>query len=211
MMGSNCESILSGVTKIKESLDSAVISLANELSNSIVSIDTSISVDGDSHTGSLSVSEKEKASSASSYFSTVKSAISASSSVMGQMSSLGNNMYTSSDGFNNSYGSPWTEMTKLNSVLSSVETYIGLHSNMRFVGEKSALMGLLTMASSACVDAKWALITYNDYLQRGFDNKYNDNNASITFARTKDRRTTGNITQSFTENVHIAEESIDPY
>jgi hypothetical protein len=211
-MGKDCESLLSGITSIKKSLDDGIVSLAGELASSTVVIDTSISVNEDSHSGTLKVDEKEKTASSSSYFSAVQSAISESNTVIGQMKTLGSQMYVSEpEGFNNSYGSPWKEINRLSSILTSVETYANAHSTMKHVGEKAGLIGLMSMAASACVDAKWALITYNDYVQRGFDTKYNNNTPSITFARTKNRRTTGNITQPISENVHIADESTDPY
>ena len=73
-------------------------------------------------------------------------------------------------------------------------------------------LNLLNTVLSLTIDAKWALITYNDYTQRGFDNLYNNNESSITFTNdVKGTQTNGNIAQKIDNNVSVKEESIDPY
>ena len=59
-------------------------------------------------------------------------------------------------------------------------------------------------------DAKWAMLTYHDYIQRGFDAKFNDKRPSIAFKQAnKKDESIGNIRQDFEENVNIPKKHIN--
>ena len=104
-----------------------------------------------------------------------------------------------------------TSLTKLNESITLLENYSSSHSQLNWLSEKSALLGLLNTILALSVDAKWALITYHDYIQRGYDNKYNNNTPSVTFNDGVGKKSIGNIDQKFDENVHIPQPSVDPF
>lgn len=104
--------------------------------------------------------------------------------------------------FNNSIGSPWTEFTTL---MSSLTTYIE-----RINTESYKEMVPILIAQ--IVDFKSVLITYHDYVQRAFDNVYNDNVPSITFTSdSRGTQSTGNISQKISNNVSIKDANVTPY
>ena len=203
MMGKDVERILSGINDVKDATISSIKSLSSVISYQIISDATH----GGISTGKCEPTEKPVSISASSFTSPIRGAMGGISSDCGKMNSLSSGLYTSTTSFNNSYGSPWTELNKLEEAISMAESY----GSIDFVGQKSGLLGLLNMVLSVSIDAKWALTTYHDYIQRGYDNKYNDNTPSITTKTGIDKESDGNSAQEFEENVHIKKPSIDPF
>ena len=119
-------------------------------------------------------------------------------------------MFSSANSFFNSIGSPFNEYELYLTAYRNARSYANAHSKLEYVGEKVAMMSLLTPLLPLIVDFKMVLIQYNDYIQRGYDLLFNDNVPSITIQRTKNKKTNGNISQK-TNNVDVPEESIDPY
>ena len=129
-----------------------------------------------------------------------------------KMSNMDSKNYCDKKDLNNSIGSPWSEFAKLKVGIKDASDFYDAHNTLDYIGEKAAMCALLNTVLSLTIDAKWALITYNDYTQRGFDNLYNNNESSITFTNdVKGTQTNGNIAQKIDNNVSVKEESIDPY
>jgi hypothetical protein len=85
------------------------------------------------------------------------------------------------------------------------------HAPYNYVGEKSGLLGMLHLVLSCCVDAKWAMVYYHDYTQRGFDTNLNGNVPSVTFTHKINTETMGNLEQTFEENAHIRAPRLEPF
>ena len=126
---------------------------------------------------------------------------------IGKMDELKAGLYTSANSFNNSYGSPWTELNSLKAAVTTANNF----DVVNFMGDRLCLLGHMQIALSRAVDAKWAMTIYHDYIQRGFDNKFNNNEPSIKFNAGINRESTGNLKQEYSENVNIPKESIDPF
>lgn len=207
MMGKDVERILAGINAVKDSALSSINSLSNGSGYRMEMEATH----GGTSTSKCTPKEKEKASSASAFIEPIKQSMESIADDCGKMDSLCSGLYTSANTFNNGYGSPWTELNKLNESISSVEAFTSAHSDLKWVSEKCTLVALLSIIVSAAVDAKWALIHYHDYIQRGYDNKYNENNPTIKFTSGLNKESIGNINQEYHENVNIKKPSIDPF
>lgn len=104
--------------------------------------------------------------------------------------------------FNNSIGSPWTEFTNL---MESLSMYLDYISTISF-------KVMINILISQIIDFKLALIMYHDYVQRAFDNIYNDNVPSITFTNDSiGTQSTGNVSQKISNNVSVKDKDITPY
>jgi hypothetical protein len=192
MMGSDIERMVSGIDSLISALDSSITGLASAIA---YAIETPNFVD-------------EKNVDAGDFTSGPGSAFSAMSGDLGNMQSLGSGLYVGTSSFNNSIGSPWTELSNLSSAMSDVT---GFSVPLLYIGPKAALLALLNKAMTRAVDAKWAIITYHDYIQRGYDNQYNGNNPSVSFENVDGTYTTGNLTQDYSENVKVPTPSKDPF
>jgi len=87
-------------------------------------------------------------------------------------------LYVQADKLNNSIGSPYTEIYTLGQLISRAQS---LTANLSYVGGKAATLANLNAVVTATVDAKYAVILYQDGLQRGYDSIYNDGKPSITW------------------------------
>lgn len=216
MLGNDCEKILTNINTI--------ISAANTMTSMVINsmagpISTTLHYGGSfpygSDGGTLNIdidaqsTENAGASVGSVYILT--DATSALKSSASTMAALGSDLYSDTTSFNNSIGSPWTEMSVLSSACSNIEYYVSTNGDLEYTSQKIGLLSLLNSLITLAVDAKWAIITYHDYIQRGYDCVYNDNVPSITTKRTINEYTTGNLKQTISNNVNIAEESIDPF
>ncbi len=104
--------------------------------------------------------------------------------------------FTDKSNFNNSIGSPWTEFENLMNILNNI----------------TDIQSMIPMIYTCIIDFKWALITYHDYVQRAFDNIYNDNVPSITFTNdSRGTQSTGNVSQKISNNVSVKDADITPY
>lgn len=219
MMGKDCERIVGSINTLKDQLASAVLSLSGSCSYKIVIKSSEYS--HPTYEGSITDpghqdgEEKEEVLDGSSLLSSISSSIESFEEDSGKLRGLEEGLYTDTKSLNNSYGSPWTEIHKLEEAIAQVKEFGS--RDLEFIGDKAALIGLLSMTMAYAVDAKWALITYHDYIQRGFDNKYNDNEPSIVFNKNYKtdeldvRATMGNKNQQFEENVHIKKDTYDPF
>lgn len=187
MMGPDVEAILSSISAVENAIENGIKSLANDSSYQIKIIEN-----------------HEQPKSGSGY---AAAAIAAMAEVdISRMNGLKESIFTSTESFNNSNGSPWTELERLQSAIDACS-----NDSVRYMGDRVKLMGLLNIALSRAVDAKWAICIYHDYIQRGYDYKYNNNTPSIRFPGENGKETTGNIASGFTDNVHVPIPSIDPY
>lgn len=205
MMGADVERMVSGVDAVKAAAQAAITSFSGVTAYQLISREQHAGLG----TGPCRPEEIEVAG--GDPMSAVSSAMSAMSGDCGKMDSLGGSLYTSTGSFNNSLGSPWTELSNLQKAVADASAYSGAHSPFNYVGEKAGMLAMLNMVMTAAVDAKWAIITYHDYVQRGFDESYNGKQPSVTFRETIDNTTNGNITQDFDENVRVPTPSIDPF
>lgn len=198
MMGKDCERIFSSINNVKDVLISSIKGLSSEINYQIIT-------DGShgEHGIELVGYERTKGS-VSSYVSPVTSAY-ASFQDVGKMKSLGALNFAGTSSYNNSYGSPWKELEVLDNAINDVKSFnVG---SGKYIGGKIELLGLLNIALSCTVDAKYALLMYNDGVQQGYDREYNNNTPSITQKMTIDITSTGNIKQPYDENVNIEYET----
>lgn len=128
-----------------------------------------------------------------------------------KMKSLNKSLYVSSNDFNNQIGSPWTELIQLNEACEMAENYASAHATLTDPGEKMGMLALMNIVLSNAVDFKYAVTIYHDYLQRGYDNNYNGKQPSITFKMGKNKITTSNLKQRYSDNVNVPTPSIDPF
>lgn len=129
----------------------------------------------------------------------------------GKMQQIADNMYTDTETFNNSYGSPWKEIDMLKQKIDDLETYANEHSTLQWIGEKFALINLMQLIVSYAIDAKWAITNYQDYMQRGYDSQFNGNTQSIAWEDKEKGATTGNRDQLTPGSVNIQRKTEDPY
>lgn len=207
MMGKDVERILSGINLIKDVTRSSINSLANGTSYRIKSKECR-GCPPPVHCYPL---EEPYELPATVYVSPIRAAMQSISSDYAKMNSLASMLYTSTSSFNNCYGSPWTELNRLEDDISSAEAFAAAHPTLPWVGDKAGLLALLNKILTSSIDAKWAITHYHDYIQRGYDNVYNNNDPSITFNTSLDGVSIGNINQVNEENVHIKPKSNDPF
>lgn len=193
MMGKDCERVAAGINNIIDALCSGITALSSACSYQLNTVGEH--------------GEAEIPNPASGFVAAAMSALGGVSDDLGKVGDLGSSLYVSSSSFNNSCGSPWSEVDKLKSAMFALP---GADS-LTWRGDRTKLLCLMTVALNRAIDAKWAIIIYHDYLQRGFDNKYNGNEPSITLQETLDREGIGIVRQDYTENVNIPQESIDPF
>ena len=206
-MGKDVERILSGINLIKDKTIEASTKLSNQTAYGI----SCNATHGGTSTASCTPTERSVSIKSSTFIDPIREASESIIEDFDKMDSLSSNLYTSVNSFNNEYGSPWTELSLLNSSIQDIGKFAGSYSNLGYVGEKAALLSLLNMILSISIDAKWALINYHDYIQRGYDNRYNDNEPSIKFKSGIDKESIGNVNQEYYENVNIKKQSIDPF
>lgn len=198
MMGRDIERIVAGIDSVKDKLARAIELVAD---NSGYKIETHGWADERQAHGE----EVEKEAS-----DLINDAISAMDSLnpdVSKMQTLGSKLYTSVGSFNNSYGSPWREISNLKSSMSKLSSV----QPIKYMGDRVRLLGYLNVALGRAIDAKWAMTTYHDYIQRGYDYKYNDRQPSCPTQRTASRQSTGNLNQQYAENVNIKEKPIAPF
>lgn len=207
MMGNDVERILSGINAVKDATISCINSLSNATSYQIISD----AAHAGTAYGPCAPEEVPNPIIGYTFIDPIKEAMTSIEEDCGKMNDLSKGLYTNVNSFNNGYGSPWTELSVLSSTINMVESFISSHANLDWIGDKSALLALLNTILSTSIDAKWALIYYHDYIQRGYDTKYNGNEPSIKFTSGIDKQSIGNINQEFHENVNIKQPSIDPF
>lgn len=128
-----------------------------------------------------------------------------------KMQTIADNMYTDTETFNNSYGSPWKEINMVKEKIDKLEDYANSHATLQWVGEKHALIALMQMIIPYAVDAKWAITHYQDYMQRAYDHQFNDKQSSVTWEDSEKGATNGNKDQDTPGSVNIVRTSDDPY
>lgn len=104
-------------------------------------------------------------------------------------------LYTSKENVHNSIGSPYTELYDLNDKLKNLQRWCGDHTELQWIGEKHALLNMMQLVVQATINAKYAVIIYHDYLQRGYDYCHNDNKQSVSWDDFENGRSTGNVSQ----------------
>ena len=206
MMGKDIEAIVSGIDAVKKATVSAIQQVASG---------SAYQLKCKEQHGGISTGEclpKEEPVPLGDVVAPISAALGAMSGSCGKMKSMGSSLYTGASSFNNSIGSPWSEISDIEEAVGKLESYSSSASPLNYVGDKAGMLGMLNMILSLCVDTKWAIITYHDFVQRGFDSMFNGNTASVTYTSgLNGKQSIGNIDQQFDENVHIPQPSIDPY
>lgn len=205
MMGKDVERIVSGIEAVKDAASKGIVSLASSTGYQLISREQHAGLGtGPCRPQEIEVPDGDP-------MSAVSSALGAMGEDCGKVESLGSKLYTGTSTFNNGLGSPWGELAKLKQAVADAAAYSGGHAPFNYVGEKAGMLSLLNMVMTAAVDAKWAFIVYHDYIQRGYDNKFNENKPSIKFEVGLDKESVGNVDQDYEENVNIPKPSIDPF
>lgn len=194
MMGKDIERMLSGICVVINVLEAGIDSIAAASSYRI-------ETEGDHN-------EVEKQNiMQTTFLSSIMSAVSDIDGDLSKMISIRDGLYTDASSFNNSNGSPWTELNKLKESIDKFSNPVSIE----FMGHRVQLLALMQIALSRAVDAKWALIIYHDYIQRAYDNIYNGNVPSIKFPGEGMKESTGNLTGNYTNNVHMPKQKFDPF
>jgi hypothetical protein len=81
--------------------------------------------------------------------------------------------YIKVTGVHNGYGSPYTEIYDLKKKIDICNKYAKQHPRLQWLGEKHTLLNLIQMVMTTSIDAKFALIVYQDYLQKGYNSIIN--------------------------------------
>lgn len=205
MMGPDVERMVAGIEAVKDAASAGIVSLSSATAYQLISRETHAGIgSGPCRPEEIEVPDGDP-------MSAVSSAMGAMSGDCGKMDSLSGSLYTGTSSFNNGLGSPWTELTKLQQAVSDAEAYSGAHSPFNYVGEKAGMLALLNMVMTAAVDAKWAMIIYHDYIQRGFDDSFNGKKPSVTFKFGLDKESNGNLAQKYNENVNIPTKPLEPF
>ena len=116
---------------------------------------------------------------------------------------MGSSLYVKKEEFNNSIGSPFKEFKQLQDVVEDVIEYSDNNSPYKWLSQKASMLALLNTIIHYCNDCKYAITIYSDYVQRGYDHKYNDDTPSLTWKYSLDDNTMGNLFQDYDENVNI--------
>lgn len=102
-------------------------------------------------------------------------------------------LYVKANKVHNNYGSPFTEIYDLKKKIDTCKNYSEQHPRLQWLGEKHALLNFIQMILTTSVDAKFAVIMYHDYLQRGYDANINGKKSSIAWDDFNDGKSDGNI------------------
>ena len=127
-----------------------------------------------------------------------------------RMRQIENRHFEDANNWNNGYGSPWTEIYDLQSKIDQIEEYGNTYPELQWIGEKHTLLSLMQLVYTCTIDAKYAIITYQDYIQRAYDNQFNRNDPSIKWEHFEHDTTIGNLNQNISENVRIRNQNNDP-
>lgn len=206
MMGKDCERISKGIYDISNAISSILLEVSS-LNEPPIKVDGSHSHNEDGSSTKLVFLEKDTPVDMSGYISKIRDVYDSIKDDIEKMGKLGSELYTNISTFNNSIGSPWLEVK---SFKTAIEQIIG-YGGSDFVGNRSTMISLLNIALSRSIDAKWGILMYHDYLQRGFDAKYNEKLPSVRFKNANKKDSIGNIDQDFEENVNIPRPSLDPF
>lgn len=207
MMGKDCERIIKLISDIEETLTTTMINIS-KLNSPPIIIDGTHSHDKDGNSNKLEFIEKDTPVKLSGFLSELNSMFDIILPDLVKMNRLETGLYTDPSSFNNSLGSPWTEISKFKSAIESIKN----STNADYVGNRLEIITLMNIATTRACDAKWAMLLYHDYVQRGFDAKYNDKLPSIAFKQAnKKDESIGNIRQDYDENVNIPKKPIDPW
>lgn len=99
-----------------------------------------------------------------------------------RMKKVEDDNYEKVGSFNNEIGSPWDEMYDLEEKILELEAYADDYPHLQWIGEKHTLLSLMQVVLSYCIDAKWAMIHFQDYIQRGYDYQFNEGIPSIRWS-----------------------------
>ena len=207
MMGNDVERILSKINNIKDITYRSIGNLCDRIDEDSSTYKGPYCIYG----SECSVGTTQNWSFGSIFVEPITSAMKGFTPDIDKMNSLRDSLYTSSDTFNNNYGSPWMELNNMDDAFKKAQSYVCSHKQIVPLSERVSLLALLSRLISYCVDAKHALTTYHDYIQRGFDYKFNNNNPSIVFSSGLDKSSIGNVDQNYYENVNIKKPTIDPF
>lgn len=163
------------------------------------------------HVNSSVIYEREHVELSSEYTGTIVCFAEVLNKDASNMKQIEDDMYTKKETFNNAYGSPWKEIYILMEKIDDLKTYSADHSILQWLGEKFALLNLMQIVLSYSIDAKWAIINYQDYTQRAYDHKFNDKEASITWDHFEKGATIGNRDQNNSESVNVVRANDDPF
>lgn len=196
MMGKNCENLVSGIGSLIDSLTSAIIEIS---SGSTLRIQVNVVYDvgyEDESTGYIPTES-------------IINAISKLKEDGDRLVELGNRLFVDTNKYNNSFGSPWGEMSNLYRMIDAIQSFISSSSELNYLGDRVAVLGLMNACLSLAIDAKYALLKNHDNIQQGYDKEYNNNESSIVKKVGLDTYGIGNLVQNFDENVCV--KPTDPY
>lgn len=195
MYGADVERLVSSINEVAVSARNAIFSLSGEAAYMLIT-----KVDGEhsthtpgahghgdgGHSHSAGEHYHEEREKGASHPGAGSSAFSAEVS---KVRTIEGKLYTGKGQLNNSAGSPYSEIYEL-------ERRIGQCSidQIEYLGPKHSLLARLHNVANAAVDAKHAVIQYQDGLQRGYDSCFNGGKQSVTWDDFNSGSTTGNVT-----------------
>lgn len=91
-------------------------------------------------------------------------------SLMSKIQLIDKNIYVKNTSMHNSIGSPYTEMYRLQDILNEIVSFsVSCEYLGEYVLQVAKATSLIARAMQLAVDAKWAVISYSDYLERGYN------------------------------------------
>ncbi|MCM1440034.1 MAG: hypothetical protein NC131_12660, partial [Roseburia sp.] len=115
MMGQDVERMVSGIEAVKDAASAGIVSLSSATAYQLISRETHAGTGaGPCRPEEIEVPDGDP-------MSAVSAAMGAMSGDCGKMESLGSSLYTGTSNFNNSLGSPWTELSKLQQAVADAE------------------------------------------------------------------------------------------
>lgn len=212
MMGKDCERILFVINKMIDNTNKAIVNIS-KLNSPPIKVKAEHTHGEDGSASLTEFIEKESTISMAEPLQEISETLEELSGDLSKLDKLEKGLYTDIKKFNNSIGSPWIEIKRLRSAINTISSYTGED----YVGDRHVVIAALSAVISSAVDAKWAMIFYHDYVQRGFDNIFNNNEPSISFKKNYKtdeldvNRTIGIRNQQYDENVHIKKDNRDPF
>jgi hypothetical protein len=153
-----------------------------------------------SHRSPSMIYEKQHTASASSYNNPIQKLGNELWTDGKKLKTIESKMYVDIKKFHTGYGSPWKEIYVLKDKIDDLDKYATSFPRLQWLGEKHSMLNLMQIVLTYTVDAKFAIVTYHDWIQRAYDHLFNGNNPSIVWDNFE-HVTIGNRLQKYDGNV----------
>ena len=197
MFGSSVEQLLSGINNIKDQALDAMVALASGTGYQLTH------KSGHAGCGSGTCISTEVPVPYGSASSETEGALNGISENISKMKSFGDNLYVDPKKYNNSYGSPFSEIEQMKKAVQAAVSYNSNHAPFSWIGEKAAMLSLLAMVIGMASDCKQSLTTFQDSAQRAFDEESDE--PSIQWVRDSTGKKTAGMNKPVSKKAEALE------